>query len=592
MMPDEVQNSVYYEMVRSLYSRPQLSGLATHRRRADFLYRSNETGAPLLYHWIDAHTRPVCLTPGDTPVNGYAALHPHYPWAALAQDEGGSENYWICRLDLHSRGLTRITPEPLGRISQILWLTDDSWIVVGGDMQANWVKRLSANGDNATLYATDRWIFHTAYDSPGSRLFVETGRGPNQTNIDIAVLDIGRGEPVRWLSESEDSEEINASVLAGRLAYSTNVNRATEQVVVRALDDWREVARVPVTGEISTLAWLDDTHLLATYSHQAVSRPRILRVGPQAGEPAVWSAPIGQGSTWGASVTAGGPVWAASALDQPPALYRAAGEHVETLLAPSAGEGYVAGESVTYPSFDGQPVQGWLLRSPRADAPLVVYVHGGPTSVTMDMWRVDIQALAQAGYHVFAPNYRGSSTFGTDFRLANIGDLGGGDAQDVLYGARFAAGLLGVETLPAITGRSYGGYLTLFALTTQPDEWVGGVAVVPVADWVEDYKLLDAGFRFYDYYFFGGTPDEKPELYRDRSPITHLDRLRAPTLILHGENDSRCPIEPVIHFATEAQRRGLPVEMIITPAEGHGNQQTASAIRDTVLTLEHLARLW
>jgi dipeptidyl aminopeptidase/acylaminoacyl peptidase len=393
---------------------------------------------------------------------------------------------------------------------------------------------------------------------------------------------------MQWLSESEDSEEVNAGVLAGRLAYSTNVDREQEHVVVRALDDWREVARVPVAGEISALAWLDESRLLATFSHQAISRPRILRIG----EPAIWSAPLSQGSTWGASVTAGGPVWAASALDRPPALYRAAGESVQTLLAPSAGEGYVAGESVTYPSFDDQLVQGWLLRNPRLDAPLVVYVHGGPTSVTMDMWRVEIQVLAQAGYHVFAPNYRGSSSFGTPFRLANIGDLGGGDAQDVLFGARYAADMLGVEALPAITGRSYGGYLTLFALTTQPDEWAGGVAVVPVADWVEDYRLLDAGFRFFDYYFFGGTPEEKPELYRDRSPITHLDRLRAPTLILHGENDSRCPIEPVIHFTNEAKRRGLPVEMVITPAEGHGNQQTASAIRDTVLTLEHLAGLW
>jgi dipeptidyl aminopeptidase/acylaminoacyl peptidase len=68
-----------------------------------------------------------------------------------------------------------------------------------------------------------------------------------------------------------------------------------------------------------------------------------------------------------------------------------------------------------------------------------------------------------------------------------------------------------------------------------------------------------------------------------------LPQLKAPTLILHGENDSRCPIEPVIHFAREARRLGLPVELVITPAEGHGNLQNSSAIRDTILTLAHLA---
>ena len=164
--------------------------------------------------------------------------------------------------------------------------------------------------------------------------------------------------------------------------------------------------------------------------------------------------------------------------------------------------------------------------------------------------------------------------------------------QDVLYGANYARELLGVKGLPAITGRSYGGYLTLFALTTQPEQWQGGVAIVPVADWVEDYYLLDAGFRFYDEHFFGGSPEEKPALYKERSPITYIDNLRAPTLIIHGANDSRCAIEPVIRFTDEAKKRGLPVEMIITEDEGHGNLQTANAIRDMTYTLKHLQSLW
>ncbi len=172
----------------------------------------------------------------------------------------------------------------------------------------------------------------------------------------------------------------------------------------------------------------------------------------------------------------------------------------------------------------------------------------------------------------------------------NIGDLGGGDLQDVRCGARYAMEAAETNRRPALFGGSYGGYLVVQGLLTQSDEWAGGVAIAPTTDWKEDYNLSDSHYRKFCVHFFRGTPAEKSDLYDDRSPITHLKGLTKPLLILHGENDTITPLEPVKKFSAEAEKLGLPVQLAITRDEGHGSLHSLNAIRDTVLTLEHLRR--
>jgi len=123
---------------------------------------------------------------------------------------------------------------------------------------------------------------------------------------------------------------------------------------------------------------------------------------------------------------------------------------------------------------------------------------------------------------------------------------------------------------------------------TQPDEWAGGVAIAPTTDWKRDYNLSDSHYRKFCVHFFGGTPEEKSDLYDDRSPITHLKGLTKPLLILHGENDTITPLEPVKKFSEEAEKLGLPVQLAITRDQGHGSLHNMNAIRDITLTLEHL----
>jgi dipeptidyl aminopeptidase/acylaminoacyl peptidase len=218
----------------------------------------------------------------------------------------------------------------------------------------------------------------------------------------------------------------------------------------------------------------------------------------------------------------------------------------------------------------------------------VVYVHGGPTWAAYDAWHNDIQALALAGFTVLAPNYRGSTSFGPDFRKANVHDLGGRDLEDCLAAAAWLKARPEVDPeRVAIAGASYGGYMTLWALVKSPETFVCGAGLVPVSDWVEDYELADAAFRYFDLYFFGGTPAEQPDLYRDRSPHLHRRTERA-LLINAGRNDSRCPFPPIEKFVEKGWELGKQIDFDIQESEGHGAARKTAAVATELKVLRFL----
>jgi dipeptidyl aminopeptidase/acylaminoacyl peptidase len=120
-----------------------------------------------------------------------------------------------------------------------------------------------------------------------------------------------------------------------------------------------------------------------------------------------------------------------------------------------------------------------------------------------------------------------------------------------------------------------------------PDLWRCGVSIVGVTDWREDYELADASFRSFDEELLGKpTPDN--HLYFDRSPIHFVDRLKAPLLLWHRANDSRCPLAPVEKFAARAKALGKEVELVVVEDEGHGPQRTRNIVRQYAAAVEFL----
>ena len=230
---------------------------------------------------------------------------------------------------------------------------------------------------------------------------------------------------------------------------------------------------------------------------------------------------------------------------------------------------------VHYPSKDGK----WTISAfvyvpynlPRnGEHPAIVYVHGGPTAQTMNTFNRFVQYMANQGYIVIAPNYRGSTGYGKEFQQANLFDMGGGDLQDVLAAADWIkqTGYVDPKKL-ILMGGSYGGYMTMMGVTKAPAVWAAGVPIVPFVNWFTEIQNEDPVLQQSDLATMGDLEKNKA-LYEERSPINFVDQIKAPLYLLAGGNDPRCPKEEAQQVVDAVKKRGGVVEYKVYENEGHG----------------------
>jgi dipeptidyl aminopeptidase/acylaminoacyl peptidase len=233
-----------------------------------------------------------------------------------------------------------------------------------------------------------------------------------------------------------------------------------------------------------------------------------------------------------------------------------------------------AAEVVHYRSADGTLISAlvWmpfnLVRDGHAAA--VVLPHGGPTGQTTDRFDRTATTLASRGYVVIAPNPRGSTGYGRAFLAGNRRDLGGGDLEDEIYGARFlvATGYVDPSRI-GITGGSYGGYLTLMAVAKTPDLWAAGVEEYGIVNWSSMYERSAPNLRHYQVGLLG-DPKKDKAIYDAASPLTYLKNTKAPLLVLQGDNDPRVPREEAEQVVATLKQSGKVVEAHYYADEGHG----------------------
>ncbi len=203
--------------------------------------------------------------------------------------------------------------------------------------------------------------------------------------------------------------------------------------------------------------------------------------------------------------------------------------------------------------------------------PLVLYVHGGPRSASKQAFSSRSQLLAAQGWIVFEPNYRGSDNLGNAFEAAIWNDAGKGPGRDVMAGvaALERRGFIDSARM-AVSGWSYGGYMTTWLLGNYPDRWKAAVSGAAVTDWLDQYDYGDANVRRGA--AFGGSPytDEKRlESYREQSPITYAGKIKAPTLILSDTGDYRVPITQSFQLYHVLSDNGVTTQFIAYPVTGH-----------------------
>jgi dipeptidyl aminopeptidase/acylaminoacyl peptidase len=234
-----------------------------------------------------------------------------------------------------------------------------------------------------------------------------------------------------------------------------------------------------------------------------------------------------------------------------------------------------AGEVVTWKSSDGQEMEGILTLPPgqvaKSPHKLIVYPHGGPHSRSALGFDFTVQVFAAHGYAVFQPNFRGSSGYGQKFIDADRFDLGGGDMRDILTGIdELVKRKLVDRDRQFVYGISYGGFMTSW-LVGQTNQFRAAVAQNAVTDLTMMWGLSD--LQSWTQWEFGGRPWEVPDKMRQHSPLTHVDKIKTPTLILHAREDRRCPLPMGKAFHQALLARDVPTQMVIYPNEGHGIRQ-------------------
>ena len=235
-----------------------------------------------------------------------------------------------------------------------------------------------------------------------------------------------------------------------------------------------------------------------------------------------------------------------------PAPHDASHQLTHSLVGGVRAEDMVEPALVHYPSKDGKWTISALVYVPynlprNGEHPAIVYVHGGPTAQTVNTFNRFVQYMANQGYLVIAPNYRGSTGYGKEFQQANLFDMGGGDLQDVLAAADWIKQTGYVDPKKVILmGGSYGGYLTMMGVTKAPEVWAAGVPIVPFVNWFTEIQNEDPILQQSDLATMGDLVANKAR-YEERSPINFVDQIKAPLYLLAGGNDPRCP-------KTEAQQ--------------------------------------
>ncbi|MBI4493580.1 MAG: S9 family peptidase [Chloroflexi bacterium] len=246
-------------------------------------------------------------------------------------------------------------------------------------------------------------------------------------------------------------------------------------------------------------------------------------------------------------------------------------------------------EAFRYPSSDGELLDGWLLKPPGFQAgqrfPLVLQVHGGPHALYGNTFMHEFQLLAARGYLVLYANPRGSRGYGQTLAEAVRGAWGSQDYEDVLAAVDWALeqGYADPARL-GVCGGSYGGYMANW-IVGHTDRFGAAVAERSVANLFSMYGTTDIpGFAEYEWL---GPWWEQPELYRRLSPLTYAQQVRTPLLILHSEQDLRCPIEQAEQLFVALKRLGRTVEFVRFPEESHNLSRSGRPDR----RLERLARI-
>ncbi|MEX0674973.1 MAG: S9 family peptidase [Gaiellaceae bacterium] len=359
-------------------------------------------------------------------------------------------------------------------------------------------------------------------------------------------------------------------------------------------------------GDVEEVAVSKDGRVLAwTVNEDGWGRVRLRDLERGEDLPAA-QLPDGAGAFWGQSqltLTRDGAraaaIWAAP--QRPPELYvidTATGKArkvTDNAIGGLRERDLSAPELVRVPTWDERELPAWLYRpKARGRVPAVLCIHGGPEAQERPWYQPFYQYLVSRGFAVLAPNIRGSTGYGKTYQKLIHRDWGGGDLRDFEHLARWlqAQDFVDEQRL-GVYGGSYGGFATLSCVTRLPDYWAAAVDVVGPSNLVTFSKAVPPTWRrFMDEWV--GNPETEADFLMERSPITYVDNVRAPLLVMQGANDPRVVKGESDQMVERLRELGRDVEYVVFEDEGHGFTKRENQLRGFRLAADwfdrHLVR--
>ncbi|MFD9814032.1 prolyl oligopeptidase family serine peptidase [Streptomyces sp. NPDC059080] len=566
------------------------------------LFVSNATGTFELYAWDRASGSQRQAT--DRP-NGTTdgTLSPDGEWIWWFSDTDGDEfGVWM-RQPFGGGADEPATPGLAPSYPAGLALGRDGSAVVGRstDEEGSTIHVVRPGEEPVEIYRHQESAGVGDYSHDGSLIAIEHTEHGDAMHSAIRVVRPD-GSTVAELDDTKGgTEELGLSVMGfapvdgdTRLLVGHQRRGRWEPMIWDPLTGVETALDIDLPGDVGADWYPDGSALLIEHEYQA--RSELWRYGlgaaatTEGATPALTRVSTPVGTVSGATARPDGAVeflWSSAA--QPPEVRSTSAAVV--LDPPGMKAPASVAVTDTWVEGPGGRIHA-LVQRPAGDGPFptVFDIHGGPTWHDSDAFASAPAAWVDHGFAVVRVNYRGSTGYGRAWTDALKHRVGLIELEDIAAVREWAvsSGLADPERL-VLSGGSWGGYLTLLGLGTQPDAWALGLAAVPVADYVTAYHDEMEALKAMDRTLLGGTPEEVPERFEASSPLTYVDAVRAPVYISAGVNDPRCPIRQVENYVARLEQRAHPHEVYRYDA-GHGSLVVEERIKQVRLELDFALR--
>jgi dipeptidyl aminopeptidase/acylaminoacyl peptidase len=350
-----------------------------------------------------------------------------------------------------------------------------------------------------------------------------------------------------------------------------------------------DLAMDDVEGPVISQGWTPDGARLLVHNDPGEGINRLLTVDPVSGSSE--EAATLEGTIYEAGFRPEGELWFRGDSSVEPPSVRTAGGRVALALPLDPPPPGTRSRWLSWTNPAGDTISGFVT-TPQGPGPFptIASIHGGPEYHHTDLWDPGLQAFVDEGFAVLQTNYRGSTGRGKAFREELKGNIGFPETEDIVAGVDHLVdrGIADGNAL-FLEGWSWGGYLTTLIAGLHPDRWRAGCAGIPVGDYVAAHYESAPTMRAWDVATLGGSPMELPELYRERNPMTYVDRVQAPMLLIAGEHDSRCPLGQVMVYAHALRARAHEVEVHLY-AGGHHALEVEEKIAHARMTIDFFKR--